>query len=72
MSYTEAELIYLMRPSIEADDETLVSWIGPHIQAALTGARCTAWSLARKVLNTFPDSRLAERIARMIDRQIRG
>jgi hypothetical protein len=64
--YTEAQFVELMRPPIENGDETLISLIGPHVDAALISKRCTRASLARKVLDAFPDSRLAERIATMI------
>jgi hypothetical protein len=65
--YAEAEFIELFRPAIEAGDETLITRIGPHINAALLGKRCTRGTLAREVLDSFPDSRLAEYIAAMID-----
>jgi hypothetical protein len=52
-----AQFVQFIRRPIEAGDETLIGFIGPHIDAALIDKQCTRASLARKVLDAFPDRR---------------
>jgi hypothetical protein len=54
---TQSTIVQFIRRPIEAGDETLISLIGPHIDAALIDKQCTRASLARKVLDAFPDRR---------------
>jgi hypothetical protein len=63
---TQSTIRTVHPPADRSCDETLISFIGPHIDAALIDKQCTRASLARKVLDAFPDRRLVEQVANVI------
>jgi hypothetical protein len=63
----ESQFIALIRPTIQRDDYTARNRIGAYVDQVLKLGG-TRGSLARAVLDAFPDSRLAELIAEKINK----
>jgi hypothetical protein len=68
----ESAFVQLIRPPIERDDYSLLSRVAAYINEALLGGVCTRGSLARAVLDGFPNSRLAELVAEKIEKTGEG
>jgi hypothetical protein len=64
----KSTFVGLIRPAIERGDTTLLERVGSYIDEALISRQTSRGVLARAVLDAFPDSRLAELIAEIIQR----
>ena len=62
---TEAQFIDLLRPAINSNDEGIIGRVGTYADLAILGGLNRA-SLAKAVLDAFPNRQLAERVAQII------